>query len=230
MRAPLRGGPESLKAGARLFELARAVTAGEISEEASLAGRERFLDCLGRDAGQAHIALVVWAGVGVLAVALGAHRLARPERSSRSVEGAVVSGNGYVSVGAHSKPSVHFVGGSRVAFAAGSRGRVGEPSTTRAQVVLEGGRATVHGEARPQVGFLVEAGPYALKSGGAAYDVVVGERLQGPRGFRCRGRAGSGHLRGNDTPPESGVRDDRSKWGDPMFLTGDALRARPFHG
>ncbi len=86
---------------------------------------------------------------------------------------ASIDGNGYVSsaTGAGAAPTVRFAGASHIDFAAGSRGRIGELSPTRARVVLEGGQASVHSEAHPEQGFLVEAGPYALRGGGGAFDV-----------------------------------------------------------
>jgi ferric-dicitrate binding protein FerR (iron transport regulator) len=171
-----RGGNENLRPGARLFDVVREATAGELDEEASLSGRDRFLGVLGRGSRHAHLAFVLWGGLGVVVAMATAARIGRPAPIAMDSTDAEVSrratyGNGYVSAGASSKPTVRFAGASHIDFAAGSRGRIGELSPTRARVVLEGGQASVHGEAHPREGILVEAGPYALKGGGGAFDV-----------------------------------------------------------
>lgn len=173
-----RGGNENLRPGARLFEVARAATAGEIDDEASLAGRERFIGWLGRGRGPGRLAFVFWGTLGALAAIVTAGRIVRASQrtdsaalSPRPSEHPMGYENGYVSTGASSKPTVRFAGASHIDFAAGSRGRIGELSPTQARVVLEGGQASVHGEAHPEKGFLVEAGPYAVRGGGGAFDV-----------------------------------------------------------
>jgi ferric-dicitrate binding protein FerR (iron transport regulator) len=166
-------GSDNLRPGARLFDAVREATAGDVDEEASLAGRERFLGGLGRPPDGA-LAFTVCGAVGILAALATAARIGHagtvhpvPEPLATVATG----GNGYVSTGASAEPTVRFAGASHIDFAAGSRGRIGELGPTRARVVLEGGQASVHGEAHPQLGFLVEAGPYALRGGGGAFDV-----------------------------------------------------------
>ena len=89
--------------------------------------------------------------------------------------GGAVPENGYVSAGAGSDGSadraVRFAGGSRIQFAPGSRGRISDSKVATPRVVLEAGRATVRGDANPREDLLVEAGPYAMKSDGGAFDV-----------------------------------------------------------
>ena len=165
MPAGLRGGNGGAVACARLLDVAREVTTGDVSVETSLTERERFLDGLAKQGRHPNLPFILWGVAGVLA----AGATATPVHDAGPTA-SVPSGNGYVS-GAHSTPTVRFAGGSHVDFTAGSRGRVGELSPTRARVVLEGGEASVHGEVHPQQGLLVEAGPYALQSGGAAFDV-----------------------------------------------------------
>jgi hypothetical protein len=179
-----RGGNENLRPGARLFEFVRAETAGDLDEEASLAQRGRLLGILGRETRPAHLALALWGGLGVLVAIVTAARVghATPWTPGFAVRDRVqalpaASGaddrpddNGYVSAKG-STPTVRFAGASHIDFASGSRARIGELSPTRARVVLEGGEASVHSEAHPPEGFLVEAGPYALRGGRSAFDV-----------------------------------------------------------
>ncbi len=169
MPARLHGGDEDAKTAARLFEFVRDVTTGSVSENVECAARQRFLGGLGPERSRARRARVVGASLVLAAGATAAH-LGGASSAAWSADESLVLGNGYVSGSAGETPTVRFAEGSQVDFAAGSRGRVEERSATRARVVLERGRASVHAGRQPER-FLVEAGPYALRSGGGAFDV-----------------------------------------------------------
>jgi ferric-dicitrate binding protein FerR (iron transport regulator) len=190
MGAPRRGANGNARAFGRLLEAARGATTGDVSEERTVAGRRRFLVGLGPRAGRSRF--VGFAGAGMLAAGAAAAQVGHraPVPSNPGDTGGPQ--NGYVSgAGRDASPTVRFAGGSRVEFAAGSRGRVGASSAMPARVVLEGGRASVHGEARPQQGLVVEAGPYALRGGGAAFDVSWSGSV-----FEVRVASGAVVLRG----------------------------------
>jgi ferric-dicitrate binding protein FerR (iron transport regulator) len=168
MTAPGRSANGGAAAFARLSEIVRSIASGDVGEEASLAGRERFLSAVGRRRWRPGVAGVVLGGATVLAAGAAAARLLQPPSACG---GSSMPGNGYVSGKQGASPTVRFASGSSVEFAASGRGRVGDLKAARPRVVLEGGHATIHSEAHPPQDLLVEAGPYALKSGGAAFDV-----------------------------------------------------------
>lgn len=170
MSSRLQEGDEDARRRSRLFEFVRDITSGDLAEEVNLAGRERFLSGLLRARSRGFRAIAL-AGAAVLATgAIMSHRLTGSGSTSTSIaDGSEVPGNGYVSVGAGAAPFVTLEGGARVAFAAGSRGRIGDPRSAR--VVLEGGHATVQAGSQSEKEVLVEAGPYALQSGNGAFDV-----------------------------------------------------------
>jgi ferric-dicitrate binding protein FerR (iron transport regulator) len=159
---------------ARLADFARASTSGDVGEELNVVGRDRLVASFGasfaRRRRHARGAAVGWGGASVIAVGAAAAQLLHEPATDSRIAGQGF-GSGYVSGGSSAGRTVRFASGSSVKFAAGSRGRVGDLKAARARVVLEGGRATVQGEAHPPQDVLVEAGPYALRSGGGAFDV-----------------------------------------------------------
>jgi ferric-dicitrate binding protein FerR (iron transport regulator) len=190
MGAPRRRASEEARAFGRLFEAVRGATTGEVSERLSRAGRRRLLLGVGRERGRARF--VGLAGAGMVAAGAAAAQVGHRGPAPAGTNGVGAPQNGYVSGASHdASPTVRFAGGSRVEFAAGSWGRVGASSAASARVVLEGGRASIRGDARPQEGLVVEAGPYALRGEGAAFDVSWSGSV-----FEVRVASGAVVLRG----------------------------------
>jgi ferric-dicitrate binding protein FerR (iron transport regulator) len=172
MTAPDHGSGGDEAWFAPLSSVARAVTSGDVSEYLNVAGRHRLLANFGScfERRQAQAGPVAWRGAGVITAGAAAAHLLHIQATFPEAEDRAL-GNSYVSGGSTASPTVRFAGGSSVKFAAGSRGRVGDLRATKARVVLEGGSATVHNTGYPRQDVLVEAGPYALKSEGGAFDV-----------------------------------------------------------
>jgi ferric-dicitrate binding protein FerR (iron transport regulator) len=167
---------------ARLSEVVRTVASGELPEGASLAARERFLASCARARRwrPRRVPRRSWRGAGFLAVGAAAAQLFHATSVASGT--ARRSGNGYVTGASGACPTMRLVGGSSVQLAPGSRARVGDHEAERARAVLflEAGRATLRGPSGPSGAsgtersrrdVRVEAGPYAVTSRDAQFDV-----------------------------------------------------------
>jgi ferric-dicitrate binding protein FerR (iron transport regulator) len=161
------GGPALL---ARLSAVVRTVTSGDLPEGASLAARARFLSKFARHRRRRPTAGVAWSSASLVAAGAAAAHLVQPASTALGVDRGALE-NGYVSGGVGPENTLRFPGGPSVDLAPESRGRVREMDAARARVVLEGGHATVHGAAHPFHDVLIVAGPYAVTSRGAQFDV-----------------------------------------------------------
>jgi ferric-dicitrate binding protein FerR (iron transport regulator) len=171
MSAPRRGVNEDARALARLCEIVRGLTTGEVPEPRRTWARGRFLGELARRRRPLGAPFVALGGVGALAAG-GAARLQREQRAFAAVEWAGGTQSHYVGAGPGEGATMRFEDGSFVEFGPRSRGRVGASGAMPVRIVLEAGHASVHGKARSSRGFLLEAGPYVLRTSDATFDVA----------------------------------------------------------
>ena len=162
----------------RLGAMVRAAESGEVSERVSLAGRERLLKALAQPAKRSNVTRVAWGSAGALVAAAAAVALVFQLRHAPSVPGwttenAVAAEDGYVTTARpDANATLRFTSGASIELTGGSRGRVVDATAGHARLVLEAGRATVHG-AHPQLSFMIQAGPFALVGDrDASFDVA----------------------------------------------------------
>jgi ferric-dicitrate binding protein FerR (iron transport regulator) len=167
-RAPSEG-PTLLS---RLSEFVRTMTSGEVTVEAGLVARERFLSDFARHRRRRPVNTIAWSSAGLLAAGAAAAHLVQPARLAPDGPHAR-AGNGYIAGGgdANARAALLFPSGPSVELSPEGRGRVRDADPGRARVVLEGGRAKVRGGEHHDHDVLIVAGPYAVTSRGAEFDV-----------------------------------------------------------
>ncbi|NUO65782.1 MAG: FecR domain-containing protein [Gemmatimonadaceae bacterium] len=160
---------------AQLSEAARNEVRGEVDDAVHARGRERLVLAAAR---QRVLPKPRWgarAAFVVLAACLAGLALWLVPRASAPlsfvIEGASASADGEAVDARSEKAALRFSDGSRVVFARGSEGRVGELDARGARVQLAQGSVDLDIVHRDRTSWTVEAGPYRVHVTGTAFDV-----------------------------------------------------------
>lgn len=160
---------------AQLSEAARAEQHGEVEAAVHVRGRERLVLAAARRRVLPKPRWGARAAFAVLAACLAALALWLVPRASAPlsfvIEGASAAPDGEAVDARSEKAALRFSDGSRVVFARGSEGRVGELDARGARVQLAQGSVDLDIVHRDRTSWTVEAGPYRVNVTGTAFDV-----------------------------------------------------------
>jgi ferric-dicitrate binding protein FerR (iron transport regulator) len=85
------------------------------------------------------------------------------------VEGGALAGDGAIQAAPGKKPALHFADGTRIAFEAGTRGRLTSVDGRGAHVAIADGSALVDVIPRPRARWTVDAGPFTIHVHGTVF-------------------------------------------------------------
>jgi TolA-binding protein len=168
-------GTEAVKLD-RLDALAREATRGEVSEEAHLAGRARFIAAVDGERGRSRGGVGARWAIAMAAVAalvVGGWRYEKMRGAPEwTVVGAVAS-EGFVRAPEASPATIAFADGSAVVLAPTSRARVVRGD--HRHVVLEAGRAEVRIARGPMLAWAFDAGPFTVRASQGSLAIALSD-------------------------------------------------------
>jgi hypothetical protein len=156
-------GAKQLQLGT-LVDLARGATSGEVSEQAHVAGRARFMDAVEHETGRSTSRVplrIAMAMAAVMALTVGGWGIQRWRAPEWTVEGAVAS-EGFVRAPATSAATIAFADGSAVVLSPTARARVVRGD--RRHVVVEDGKVEVRIAHGPILAWMLDAGPFTVRA------------------------------------------------------------------